>query len=129
MPFPKGQSGNPGGRTQEKLIADALRVAMLADSEEKDETGKRKSRLRAAAEKVAIKAAEGDLAAFNVAADRLDGKPTQAIAEDPDNPIGSTLLDVMRRIDGASRDLPGKFVPGETAPIVNGSGGQRVQEK
>lgn len=72
MPFRKGQSGNPGGRARERAIANAMR---LAANEVDTATGLKK--LRLACEKVVNAAVEGDLAAFNVMADRIDGKPAQ----------------------------------------------------
>ena len=64
MAFVKGQSGNPGGKTAEKLISDALRLAMKRDKE----------RVNRIAEKVAAMAEEGDKWAIGFIADRLEGK-------------------------------------------------------
>ena len=38
-----------------------------------------RTRLQKAADEIAMKAAEGDLACFNAIGDRLEGKPTQAV--------------------------------------------------
>jgi hypothetical protein len=54
---------------REKPFNDALRIALLGDP----------LRLRRIAEKLAILAEEGDLAAIRELADRLDGKPAQVI--------------------------------------------------
>ena len=71
MPFVKGQSGNPSGKNREKKYLAALQLAL---SEKSDIP-----RLRKIAEK-AIQAAEnGEPWAINHIADRLDGKPAQAI--------------------------------------------------
>ena len=72
MPFKKGQSGNPYGRLTEKLVTDAMRIAA---KEIDPKSGKQK--LRVAAEQIVNKAVQGDLAAFAILADRLEGKPLQ----------------------------------------------------
>lgn len=56
--------------SKSKLWEDAIRRAVLQDD------GKR---LRAIAERLLDKAAEGDVAAIKEVGDRLDGKPRQAI--------------------------------------------------
>ena len=62
--------GRPiGSVNREKPFNDALRIALRGDP----------LRLRRIAEKLAEKAEGGDLAAIRELADRLDGKPTQAI--------------------------------------------------
>ncbi len=78
MPFQKGQSGNPKGRTNGKLFGEALRIRLLeADGLE----------LHKIAEKLIAKANEGDLMAIKEIADRVDGRPAQIIAGDADNPL------------------------------------------
>jgi hypothetical protein len=63
--------GRPiGSVNREKPFADALRVALLSDG------GRR---LRIIAEKLADKAEQGDIQAIREIADRLDGRPAQAI--------------------------------------------------
>ena len=76
------KAGRPVGSTQDKTWADALRVAVS----ETDETGKRK-KLRALADVVVAKALGGDMMAAKEIGDRLDGKPAQTIAGDPNNPL------------------------------------------
>jgi len=62
--------GRPiGSVNREKPFNDALRIALRGDP----------LRLRRIAEQLAEKAEGGDLAAIRELADRLDGKPTQAI--------------------------------------------------
>ena len=72
MPFQKGKSGNPGGRTSERAFADAVRQVI---SEDDGATGKRK--LRRLAEKLYDQAMKGEGWAMQQIADRLDGKPAQ----------------------------------------------------
>jgi hypothetical protein len=69
QPGHKLAKGNKGAR----LIEEAIRRAIA------QEDGKR---IREGVEKLLDKVAEGDLAAFNILADRLDGKPNQSITTD-----------------------------------------------
>ena len=63
--------GRPiGSQNRAKPFADALRVALLSGG------GRR---LRIIADKLAEKAEQGDLQAIQQIADRLDGRPSQAI--------------------------------------------------
>ena len=81
MPFEKGKSGNPRGRGREKPFLDALRIEIAAAGEDQ-------KALREAGRKLLDRARKGDLAAINILADRLDGKPVQGIENaDPDEPF------------------------------------------
>ncbi len=73
MPFQKGQSGNPNGRPKSsKLFNDMLRLAINGADGDMAE-------LRKIADKLVEKAVAGDIQAIKEVADRLDGKPMQAI--------------------------------------------------
>ena len=72
MAWKKGQSGNPAGRASEKPFADALRMEIKAAGEDHQQ-------LRVIARKLLDKASEGDMQAINCLADRLDGRPAQAL--------------------------------------------------
>lgn len=72
MPFKKGQSGNPGGRTRDKEFAEMVRLVC----HEEDET-RRKRKLRCLADKLYEEAMNGEGWAMSQIADRLDGKPAQ----------------------------------------------------
>jgi len=72
MAWTKGQSGNPQGRAVEKPFADALRMEIKT-------AGADHQQLRAIARKLLDKAEAGDMHAINCLADRLDGKPAQAV--------------------------------------------------
>ena len=72
-----GQPGNQNATKEKRMITDALRRAAAQNPD----------KLKKACMAVLNKAVDGDLAAFNTLADRIDGKPTQPIANDPDNPI------------------------------------------
>ena len=75
MAFRKGISGNPGGRSGEKIFTDALRLELnRVDPQDKD---KKINRL---AEKLVECAIEDKQAwAFQQIADRLEGKPVQVV--------------------------------------------------
>jgi hypothetical protein len=86
--------GRPiGSSNREKPFNDALRIALRGDP----------LRLRRIAEKLAMLAEEGDLAAIRELADRLDGKPAQVI-DRRDVPI-SELSDAELHLI-ASRGVP-----------------------
>jgi hypothetical protein len=72
MAWKKGESGNPLGRAAEKPFADALRMEIKA-------AGDDHQKLREIARKLLEKAADGDMQAINSLADRLDGRPAQAL--------------------------------------------------
>ena len=72
MTWKKGESGNPLGRAAEKPFADALRMEIKA-------AGDNHQKLREIARKLLEKAADGDMQAINCLADRLDGRPAQAL--------------------------------------------------
>ena len=79
MTWTKGQSGNPKGRAVEKPFADALRMEIKA-------AGADHQQLRAIARKLLDKAEAGDMQAINCLADRLDGKPFQAVELSDETP-------------------------------------------
>jgi hypothetical protein len=68
MAFQKGQSGNPGGRPNDKPWREAIQMAL------KDKDPKR---LRKIADSLIDLAESGDLQAMKEIGDRLDGKPAQ----------------------------------------------------
>jgi hypothetical protein len=74
VPFKPGQSGNPGGRTRDKIFTDALRIAINVDD---PISGKKK--VRVIAEKLVDEAMAGEPWAVQMVADRIDGKPVQAV--------------------------------------------------
>ena len=88
--------GRPiGSVNREKPFTDALRVALLSGG------GRR---LRIIADKLAEKAGQGDIQAIREIADRLDGKPAQAI-ERGDVSIEAVPDDVLLAIiRGGSRE-------------------------
>src|ERR1700730_3217041 len=76
MPFAKGRSGNPGGRSTDKPFREAL---MLAVRERVDDKKGSPHKLRALAETLVAAALAGDVSAIKEIGDRLDGKPHQSV--------------------------------------------------
>ncbi len=94
--------GRPiGSLNREKPFTDALRVALLSGG------GRR---LRIIADKLAEKAEQGDLQAIQQIADRLDGKPVQAL-ERGDVPVEAMtdqqLMAIIRGRSCEPADEPG----------------------
>src|ERR1700751_5423914 len=77
MAFKKGISGNPGGRSGEKIFTDALRLELnRIDPKDKD---KRKKINRLAEKLVECALVDKQSWAFQQIADRLEGKPVQVV--------------------------------------------------
>src|SRR6516165_8107836 len=77
MAFKKGVSGNPGGKSREKIFTDALRLELnRIDPNDKD----KRKKVNKLAEKLVECAIEDKQSwAFNLIADRLEGKAAQQI--------------------------------------------------
>ena len=77
MAFKKGISGNPGGRSGEKIFTDALRLELNRIDPNDKEKRKKVNKL---AEKLVECAIEDKQSwAFQQIADRLEGKPVQVV--------------------------------------------------
>ena len=77
MKWVKGQSGNPGGRVgRDKPFTEAL---IWAAKMEQDDTRSGMTKIQQAAVALLNKARKGDVPAWNAAADRVEGKPAQAV--------------------------------------------------
>jgi hypothetical protein len=80
MPWAKGQSGNPGGRVDDKPMREAIELELAQEQDAPDFDGEvrkfRRGRLVARA--LVNKAIDGDVAAIKDVIDRMDGKPPQA---------------------------------------------------
>jgi len=74
-PWPKGVSGNPGGRPRKRLISDELERLLQGEAE--NTSGKTCAALLA--EALLKKAFRGDLRAIAEVANRVEGKPLQAV--------------------------------------------------
>lgn len=91
MPFQPGNRANPGGRPKEKRFTEALRLAIMQEVDEKDDTGKptgqKTTKLRMIADRLVAEAMAGESWAIQQVSDRLDGKAAQAIVGDDDGPL------------------------------------------
>jgi len=77
MAFKKGFSGNPGGKSGQKIFTDALRLELnRVDPQDRDKR-KKINRLAEKLVECAIEDKQGW--AFNLIADRLEGKAAQQI--------------------------------------------------
>jgi HPt (histidine-containing phosphotransfer) domain-containing protein len=65
-PWPKGVSGNPGGRPKKKLIDQALEELLLSNDSELAVT---------IAKKLLVRAKSGEVKAIQLVAERVQGKP------------------------------------------------------
>ncbi len=110
MPWKKGQSGNPGGRPQDRHFRKALIAELRAAGDSMPE-------LRQISRKIIDQALDGDLAAANVIWDRLEGKPMQSheVTTMVDDPIPETREDKMRLYDELCDRLGITEVPKPTA--------------
>ena len=74
-----GQPGNTNATKDKRLVTDALRRVAVQNPE----------KLRKACEKVLEDAMDGNLAAFSLLSDRLDGRPAQSVtvSGDEENPL------------------------------------------
>jgi Family of unknown function (DUF5681) len=96
MVWKPGQSGNPAGKRpgtlKEKPYRDALRMEIAAAEDFKG--------LRSIARAHLEKARSGDMPAIKELADRLDGRPAQAVVGDDEaNPISVVFTGVPRADD------------------------------
>ncbi len=82
--------GNTNAKRDNRLITDALRRVVTQSPE----------KLRKACEKVLDDAVEGNLGAFSVIADRLDGKPAQSVtlSGDEDAPLVTRIERVIQNL-------------------------------
>lgn len=78
------QVGNKNATKDKRLITDELRRVVTQGP----------AKLKKACEKLLDEAAKGNLAAFNVIADRLDGKPAQSltVGGDEENPLVTKIV-------------------------------------
>ena len=105
---------NPG--KSDKLITDALRVAM---KREVDHNGKKTKRLYVMADKVAIAAMNCEQWAVKEVWDRLEGKPHQAIEHSgtiEHESVSDTLAEVLSRLDGVAKRIR---VKDDDKPTIN----------
>lgn len=93
-PWKPGQSGNPGGRPRKNPLTDEL-VHLL---EQTAPNAQGKSWALVIAEALLKRARSGDVRAFTVLANRIEGKPHQSVALDVNaNPSLAELIAAGRR--------------------------------
>jgi hypothetical protein len=85
--------GRPKGAWSEKRFREALQAAVT------EEGAGGQKRLRNIAEKLVAAAEDGDIAAIREVADRLDGKPAQAIEHSGAVDVAMTLDSVIAEMD------------------------------
>jgi Family of unknown function (DUF5681) len=83
-PWKPGQSGNPGGRPKKQPLTDELTQLLEQDAP----NAQGKSWALVIAEALLKKARSGDVRAFSVLANRIEGKPHQSIAVDVNANLG-----------------------------------------
>jgi hypothetical protein len=107
MPFVKGQSGNPAGRgVGEKPFRNALLAALKrADGNVE--------KIQRVTDKLVANAIDGDTTAIREIADRLDGKPAQAIDVSGDD---RRVIVEIRRFDRPA-SLGGPVMEAAATPV------------
>jgi HPt (histidine-containing phosphotransfer) domain-containing protein len=98
-PWPKGVSGNPGGRPKKKLITDE--IERLLEQEAPDATGKTWATVIAQA--LLNQARMGDVRAIAELANRTEGKPLQQVALGVD----ADLETLAERLENARKRVLG----------------------
>lgn len=94
MAFQPGQSGNPSGRPKIKPFQDMLNRVL---AREEGDPAQGKTSLERVVIKFVAKALEGDVPAIRDMADRLDGKPAQAIVGggEGSDPVQVSLVELV----------------------------------
>lgn len=88
MAFVKGKSGNPGGRSTEKVWRDAVLKAI------RERNGAKGPQfLEIAAKALVAAAASGDVSALKEIGDRLDGKSPQNLPDGTASILGHLIID------------------------------------
>jgi hypothetical protein len=83
------------GRKPDKLMRDALIMALMREAE--DGEGIPTKKLHLIAGRLVEKAMAGDISAIKEVCDRVDGKPTQPVNDDEDLPILTRIERVLVR--------------------------------
>jgi hypothetical protein len=105
MSFPKGISGNPGGKAKGRPWRDAIDRALKRRVAENDLLG-----IDKLADALIDKGIAGDVIAIREIGDRLEGKPAQAVQHS--GMIASTHEELLKQLDSAD-DTDGEV---NTAP-------------
>lgn len=93
--YKKGESGNPKGKPKGTLSAKTIIRKWLACEEKIKNPLTKQTEIATVLDSLTlaqiVKAKKGDVSSFNALLDRTEGKPTQPIANDPENPITPNL--------------------------------------
>jgi hypothetical protein len=120
-----GESGNPSGRQKVREVREAIRRE-LEDAEAGDRPDVPPNTLRAMARIQIDKAMAGDSVAFNIVADRLEGKPLQTHEDESGEQIDGVRVIwltglnsgmFMSRMDTASHSAP--YTNGHSAGLLS----------
>ncbi len=119
MAPPKGTTNNPRGSKPDKLITDAIRVAL--NREAKDAAGKPTKKLALIADQLVNKAVEGDMSAIKEVIDRMEGKAPQHlnVSRSPLEDFDSDTLANAIRILEALADRADGLADGDEAGAVH----------
>ena len=103
-PWQKGTSGNPGGKPRTKLLTS--HIAALLEQEAPKSNGRTWAAV--IAEALLKKARKGDVRAITELANRLEGKPVQAVAMDMNASISlaERLQRARKRVSEYRADQP-----------------------
>ena len=101
MAFQPGQSGNPLGRSKTKPYQEALMRVLLREDGDIPQGKTNLDRVVSTHLTVAL---GGDVSALKDIADRLDGKPAQAIIGDVDLPLAVRIITGVPRQGRDDRD-------------------------
>lgn len=94
--YKPGQSGNPKGKPKGTLSFKTV-IKQLLELEEIDESGDRIANIVAMTKKVMDRAKKGDIRAYEVLADRAEGKPVQKVENKHEGGISLFLEGAEKR--------------------------------
>ena len=90
-PWPKGVSGNPGGRPKTKPLTEEIERLLEREAPK----GKGRTWAAVIAEALLTKAGKGDVRAITELANRIEGRPFQAVGLDLDT--NQDLVEALAR--------------------------------
>lgn len=98
--YKKGQSGNPdgrptGSRNTKTLLRQLLATVLDKENPLTSEKGKLSAEDLMHLKQIAKAINDGDTRAYEAVLDRMDGRPTQAFGNDPDNPLPSGNIQLV----------------------------------
>lgn len=120
MTFQPGQSGNPGGGNNRKVITSALISRLMWDIDAQPRKGEIKTVAHGIVEKLIKKALDGDMRAITEIYDRVEGKALQTIKDETER-APMDIMEAARRLAFAlnSAALLGQPVDDRFAKLVD----------